>query len=97
MAAASVAVAVGVAALITRRLLRQLGGEPRHAADIAYRIAQGDLSVDVTLAPGDASSLLFAIKSMRDSLAGIVTKVRSGTQTMASSSSAIASGNTHLS
>jgi methyl-accepting chemotaxis protein len=96
LAAASVAVAIGVAVLITRRLLQQLGGEPGHAAEIAYRIAQGDLSVEVALAPGDGSSLLFAIKSMRDSLAGIVTKVRSGTHTMASSSTAIASGNMHL-
>lgn len=97
LAAASIAVAIGVAVFITRGLLRQLGGEPHHATEIAYRIAQGDLSVDVTVAPGDNSSLLFAIKSMRDNLTGIVTKVRSGTNTMASSSTAIASGNTHLS
>jgi methyl-accepting chemotaxis protein len=96
LAAACVAVAIGVAVLITRGLLRQLGGEPHHAAEIAYRIAHGDLSVEVALAPGDASSLLFAIKSMRDNLTGIVTKVRSGTHTMASSSTAIASGNIHL-
>jgi len=97
LAAASVAVAIGIAVFITRGLLRQLGGEPQYAAEIAYRIAQGDLSVEVALARGDTSSLLFAIKSMRDNLTGIVTKVRSGTHTMASSSTAIASGNLHLS
>lgn len=97
LAAASVALAIGIAVFITRGLLRQLGGEPQYAAEIAYRIAQGDLSVDVALAHGDTSSLLFAIKSMRDNLTDIVTKVRSGTQTMASSSTEIASGNMHLS
>jgi methyl-accepting chemotaxis protein len=97
LAAASLVVAIGIALFITRGLLRQLGGEPQYAADIADRIARGDLSVEVALAHGDASSLLFAIKSMRDNLTGIVNKVRSGTQTMAVSSIAIASGNTHLS
>lgn len=97
LAAASVAVAIGVAFFITRGLLRQLGGEPQYASEIAARIAQGDLSVDVILTAGDGTSLLFAIKSMRDNLTDIVTRVRSGTDTMASSSTAIASGNLHLS
>jgi methyl-accepting chemotaxis protein len=96
LAAASIVVAIGLALFITRRLLRQLGGEPQYAAEIADRIARGDLSVDVALAHGDASSLLFAIKRMRDNLTGIVTKVRGGTQTMAVSSTDIASGNAHL-
>lgn len=97
LAAASVAMAIGIAVFITRGLLRQLGGEPQYAAEIAYRIAQGDLGVEVALKHGDTSSLLFAIKSMRDNLTDIVTRVRSGTHTMASSSTAIAAGNMHLS
>ena len=97
LAAASVAMAIGIAVFITRGLLRQLGGEPQYAAEIAYRIAQGDLGVDVAVKHGDTSSLLFAIKSMRDNLTDIVTRVRSGTHTMAASSTAIASGNMHLS
>jgi len=97
LAAVSVVLAIGIAAFITRGLLRQLGGEPQYAAEIAYRIAQGDLSVEVALAQGDTSSLLFAIKSMRDNLTDIVTKVRGGTQTMASATTEIASGNMHLS
>ena len=97
LAAASVAMAIGIAVFITRGLLRQLGGEPQYAAEIAYRIAQGDLGVHVAVKHGDTSSLLFAIKSMRDNLTDIVTRVRSGTHTMAASSTAIASGNLHLS
>jgi methyl-accepting chemotaxis protein len=97
LAAVSVAMAIGIAVFITRGLLRQLGGEPQYAAEIAYRIAQGDLGVEVALKHGDTSSLLFAIKSMRDNLTDIVTRVRSGTHTMAASSTAIAAGNMHLS
>nr|WP_314545324.1 methyl-accepting chemotaxis protein [uncultured Massilia sp.] len=88
-------IALGV--LITRSLTRQLGGEPAYAADVAGRIASGDLVSDVQVRAGDTSSLLFAMKSMRDRLATIVTEVRAGTDAIASASSQIASGNMDLS
>jgi methyl-accepting chemotaxis protein len=91
------AVAIAAAWRITRGLLRQLGGEPDYAARIAGRIAQGDLGVAVDTRAHDTASLLFAIKSMRDSLAGIVGQVRAGTDTMATASSQMASGNLDLS
>ncbi|MFN3788620.1 methyl-accepting chemotaxis protein [Massilia sp.] len=88
---------IGLGVLITRSLTRQLGGEPAYASEIAGRIAAGDLTVDVALRQGDKTSLLFAMKSMRDSLAQIVGEVRSGTDAMASASHQIASGNLDLS
>ena len=45
----------------------------------------------------DKSSLLFAMKSMRDSLAKVVGEVRSGTDTIATASGQIAAGNQDLS
>ena len=51
LAAISVLVCVVVATVITRRLLRQLGGEPDYAAAIAGRIAHGELAIDVRHAP----------------------------------------------
>ena len=93
----SVVFGVGLGVVITRSLTRQLGGEPAYASDIASRIAAGDLSVDVALRQGDRSSLLFAMKSMRDSLAQIVGEVRNGTDAIASASRQIASGNLDLS
>ncbi|MEX5746529.1 methyl-accepting chemotaxis protein [Massilia sp. X63] len=93
----SAAAGIGIGVLITRSLTRQLGGEPAYASDIAVRIAAGDLSVDVVLRRGDRSSLLFAMKTMRDSLAQIVGEVRSGTDAIASASRQIASGNLDLS
>jgi len=83
--------------LITRGLLKQLGGEPDYAAAIANRIAAGDLTVEVVTKAHDNTSLLFAMKAMRDSLANIVSQVRSGTDTIATASSQIASGNLDLS
>ncbi len=85
------------ALLITRRLTRGLGGEPAYATQIVSRIAAGDLSVDVKVRAGDTHSLLYAMKLMRDSLARIVTDVRSSTQVIAAASDQIAAGNLDLS
>ncbi|RAM62667.1 methyl-accepting chemotaxis protein [Herbaspirillum rubrisubalbicans] len=90
-------ISVLVAFAITRGLLKQLGGEPAYAAEIAQQIAAGDLTSDVQTKPGDTSSLLFAIKQMRDSLVAIVGKVREGTHTIEQASAEIASGNMDLS
>jgi methyl-accepting chemotaxis protein len=86
-----------IAGAIQRVLLKQLGGEPAYAADIANKIAQGDLALSVDVKAGDRASLLFAIKTMRDSLAGIVGQVRQGTDAIASASAEIAHGNEDLS
>ncbi|TXT40601.1 MAG: hypothetical protein FD135_1101 [Comamonadaceae bacterium] len=92
--------AVGVGAiagwLITRGLLQQLGGEPDDAVSIAQQIAKGDLGVHITTQPQDQSSLLFSLKSMRDSLSHIVGQVRTSTDIVVCASSQIAAGNQEL-
>ncbi len=95
----SLALAIGLLAgfLILRRLLAQLGGEPDYAVAITQRIAAGDLSGEIHVKQTDHDSLLFAIKTMRDSLARIVAQVRSGTDTIATASGQIAAGNLDLS
>ncbi|KAB2887382.1 MAG: methyl-accepting chemotaxis protein, partial [Burkholderiaceae bacterium] len=64
--------------LIARSLLRQLGGEPAYATQVTQCIAEGDLGTEIRLRPSDRSSLLFALQAMRDSMAGIVGRVRQG-------------------
>ncbi|NHZ90918.1 hypothetical protein F2P45_18095 [Massilia sp. CCM 8733] len=90
-------VLLGIGLLIGRGLLRQLGGEPAYAAGIARSIAEGDLSINIDLKHNDTSSLLHGIRTMRDDLAKIVMQVRMGTDTIATASSQIASGNLDLS
>jgi methyl-accepting chemotaxis protein len=84
-------------AWLLRGLMRQLGGEPTYATAIAGNIAGGDLACEITTAKGDQQSLLFAMKSMRDSLSNIVNQVRSGTETIATASAEVANGNMDLS
>ncbi|WP_332860755.1 methyl-accepting chemotaxis protein [Janthinobacterium svalbardensis] len=93
------AVAMGVAAalVITRGLLKQLGGEPDYTASIAGSIANGDLSIGIHTEPSDTSSLLAEMKEMRNSLVGIVGQVRVGTETIGTASREIADGNIDLS
>ncbi len=83
--------------LITRNLKGQLGGEPNYAAGVASRIAAGDLTVAIDLRPKDQTSMLFAMREMRDSLANIVSQVRTGTDTITTASGQIAAGNLDLS
>ncbi len=90
-------IGIGAALLITRTLLKQLGGEPDYAAGIAGSIAAGDLTVAIDTKASDQTSLLAAMKTMRDSLINIVGQVRTGTDTIATASSQIAAGNLDLS
>jgi methyl-accepting chemotaxis protein len=95
----SVAIAAGVSSAwyIGRGLLQQLGGQPDYAVSIVTRIAAGDLSVAIHTAKDDHSSLLFAMKKMRDNLVDIVAQVRTGTDTIFDASTEIAAGNVDLS
>ncbi len=86
-----------VAVIITNGVKRQLGCEPSHAISIANRIAAGDLSSLIDTQAGDQTSMLHAIKMMRDSIAIIINQVRSASNLVATASNEIAAGNLDLS
>ncbi|GJI99963.1 methyl-accepting chemotaxis protein [Duganella rhizosphaerae] len=88
---------VAAAWLITRGVTRELGCEPGEAAEIAGQIAAGNLTVRIDPKANDQHSLLFAMRSMRDSLARIVNQVHASTETIAAAAGQIASGNLDLS
>jgi methyl-accepting chemotaxis protein len=92
----SLVVSVLIAWINTRLLLKQLGGEPAYATEIANRISEGDLAINVAVADSDRTSLLHAIAVMRDSLASIVGQVRQGTDMISTTSLEIAAGNRDL-
>jgi methyl-accepting chemotaxis protein len=82
---------------IIRRITRSLGGEPAYAVDIATRIAGGDLTVAVQTRPGDKSSLLFEMASMRERLATVIKGIHLGTDAIDVGAREIAAGNLDLS
>ena len=73
-----IAVLAGMALsfLITRSLTRALGCEPATAAEIANKIAAGDLSSKIEIKAGDNSSLIYSMNAMQDSLTRIVAEIR---------------------
>ena len=94
---AALIASIALAVVIARSIIKQLGGEPNYTASIANGIAEGDLTLDIATKPGDRSSLLYAIKLMRDSLEKIVLQVRTGTEAITAASSEISTGNMDLS
>jgi methyl-accepting chemotaxis protein len=86
-----------LATFITRSLLRQLGGEPARAAEVARAVATGDLSSRIVLKTGDTASLMASLDAMQRSLSEAVRKVRDGSEQVATASAEIAQGNGNLS
>jgi methyl-accepting chemotaxis protein len=83
--------------VLVRSIGRQLGAEPGEAASVAQSVAAGDLSMSITLKPGDTTSLMAQLKSMQESLAQVVAVVRQGSEGVATASAEIAQGNHDLS
>ena len=84
----------GVAALITRSITAPLGD----AVKLTAAVAAGDLSQRIDSRGRDeVAALMRSLAHMNDSLAGIVSQVRSSSDSIATGSSQIASGNADLS
>jgi methyl-accepting chemotaxis protein len=86
-----------VVGFVVRRLLKQLGGEPQEAVDLALRVTSGDLSGPVHIKVADSTSLLAQLNIMQGSLAEVVTNVRRSADRVEISSAEIAQGNQDLS
>ena len=80
--------------LLVRAIVRPL----EQAVQIAGAVAAGDLGQTIEVSSQDETGrLLQALKDMNASLVGIVTRVRAGTDTIATASGEIAAGNLDLS
>ena len=94
---AALLLAVALGWLITRSLLRELGGEPRTAADVARAVAGGDFTQPIAVKDGDTTSLMAQLAAMKEGLAQVVAQVRRSSESVAMASSEIAQGNQDLS
>ncbi|KKB63337.1 chemotaxis protein [Robbsia andropogonis] len=95
--AVSLIVAVWIAFAIAKSIQRQLGGEPAYAASIVERIADGDLTQEVSIARNDRTSLLYSMSMMRQKLVATVGSIQVSSDHIATASQQIASGNADLS
>jgi len=93
------ALGIGSAAAfwLTRGILKQLGGEPDTAAELARSVAHGDLSARIDVKSGDATSLMAQLRDMQASLIKVVSNVRENAEGVAAASAQIAQGNNDLS
>jgi methyl-accepting chemotaxis protein len=82
---------------IARGVLREMGGEPGYAAEIATRIANGDLGVAVEVRAQDRSSVLHAMSRMQQRLRDIVAGIKTSSDHIQGASAEIAAGNADLS
>ncbi|MDD0810244.1 methyl-accepting chemotaxis protein [Curvibacter sp. RS43] len=93
----AIVLGIGLAWTIARSITRALGAEPDEVSQAVARVADGDLSLNVTLRPGDTRSIMAAVQRMQTSLVQVVSTVRQGSEAVAAASAQIASGNRDLS
>ena len=94
---ASLGAAMAVGIMILRDLLRKLGGEPEYAAQICHQVAAGKLDVQVVLKENDRASLLFAMRTMQQTLSGTVSGIKAAVDSLATGTGQISAGNQDLS
>ena len=80
-----------------RGLQRTLGGDPAYAAEVANRIAGGDLTVEIATRADDNHSLLYAMSRMRGALVQTIGHIKGASETIGTATREIASGNLDLS
>jgi len=90
-------VLVGLTFAVSKSITGQLGMEPGAASALAHRIAEGDLTHTFTLGRNDKASLASALDDMLGTLKSIVSRVRQGSEGVATASAEIAQGNNDLS
>ncbi|MGB0129659.1 MAG: MCP four helix bundle domain-containing protein, partial [Rhodocyclaceae bacterium] len=97
LSAAAVALAVVIAFLITRSVLKQLGGDPSYVVSCMKQVEEGNLGVVIDTRENDRSSLLFALKGTVAKLAGIITEVRAAADALSSASEQVSATSQSLS
>ncbi len=88
----AIVVGVGAAFLVTRNVMRQIGGEPDYARDMIREIANGNLAVEVRTRDGDRESLLAAARDMVNKLAEVIGQVSAAASNVAAGSEQLSAG-----
>ncbi|NVN93535.1 MAG: chemotaxis protein, partial [Desulfuromonadales bacterium] len=79
--ATAAVLAIGLGGRIVAAVLGQLGGEANEVAELANKVAAGDLSKEIHLAPGDTTSVMAAMKRMVDAIRALAADATSLSET----------------
>jgi len=84
----SLIVSVGIALLVSRGVLKQVGGEPGDIANIAQNVARGDLTMRFTeQETREATGVFASMIQMSEKLQGIVSSVKASASNISQGSS----------
>jgi len=95
-----IVIAVILAAIMlysNRSIQRTIGGDPGYAVEVATRIAGGDLTLAIDTHERDQSSLIYAMKRMREGLIGTISQIKISADSVATAAKEISHGNADLS
>ena len=79
-------ISAGIGVIVTKRILRQVGGEPSNIMAIAQRIAEGELREDLDTRGRQAVGIFAAIQDMAARLRSIVNQVKGASENVISGS-----------
>jgi methyl-accepting chemotaxis protein len=85
------------AIVITRSIVKQLGGEPAEAQEMARQIAEGNLTMKMNVTRSDDSSLMASLEAMRRQLSIVVAGIKTSAESISVAAGEIAQGNVDLS
>lgn len=88
---------VALALIVSTNLLKTLGNEPSTIADVARKVANGELNLRFEGSGKEAMGIFAVMKEMSEKLKGVVSKVRMGSESVASGSEELASTSEALS
>nr|WP_224372314.1 methyl-accepting chemotaxis protein [Hyalangium versicolor] len=78
-------------------ITRQLGGEPRYAAAMMKRVADGDLKVQIATASKDSNSLLFALRQMVEKLQATMGEISLAASSLSAAATQVSSSSSRVS
>ena len=92
----TVLAAVFVAYVITKNLLYQIGGEPQDIAEVADKVAHGDLTVTMA-SSGKATGIYASMAAMVIGLKELVLNIKTNAQTIAAASEQLSASSEQMS
>ena len=86
-----VLLAIGLGLYVTATIKQQVGGEPRYAVEVLHKLAGGDLSMEVVVAPNDTSSMMASMRTVVVKLSDIMGQVREASSNLVGASEQLSS------